>query len=86
VCRALAITSDRITTYEREPLDAGAARAADNKELAALRRAFNQAVRARRLPPTAKPVTPRLLGHTPHDFRRTAARNLIRARVPQPTW
>ena len=55
-CRALAITSDRITTYERERLDAGAARATVNKELAALRRAFNLAVKTRRLPPSAKPA------------------------------
>jgi len=65
-CRALAITSDRITTYERERLDAGAARATVNKELAALRRAFNLAVKARRLPPSAKPAisTP-----DPHNAR-----------------
>jgi integrase len=55
-CRAIAITSDRITAYERERLDAGAARATVNKELAALRRAFNLAVKARRLPPSAKPA------------------------------
>ncbi len=54
-CRALAITSDRITAYERERLDSGAARATVNQELAALRRAFNLAVTARRLPLSAKP-------------------------------
>jgi integrase len=59
--------------------------------LAALRRSFNLTVKANRLPASAKPsistpdptvVRPRLLGRTPH-FRRTAARNLIRAGVPQ---
>ena len=33
-CRALSITSDRITTFEQERLEAGAARATVNKELA----------------------------------------------------
>jgi integrase len=28
-------------------------------------------------------IRPRLIGRTPHDFRRTAARNLIRASDPQ---
>lgn len=55
-CRALAITSDRVTAYEEERLASGAARATVNKELAALRRAFNLAIKARRLPPSAKPA------------------------------
>lgn len=54
-CRAVAITSDRITAYERERLDAGAARSSVNTELAALRRAFNLAIKAKRLPLSAKP-------------------------------
>ena len=65
-CRAMAITSDRVSAYEQQRLDAGAARATVNKELAALRRAFNLAVRARRLPLSAKPFisTP-----DPHNAR-----------------
>jgi len=64
--RALAITSDRVTAYERERLDAGAARSTVNAELAALRRAFNLAVKGRRLPLSAKPFisTP-----APHNAR-----------------
>jgi integrase len=53
---ALGITSDRVTAYERQRLEAGAARATINKELAALRRAFNLAVKAKRLPLSAKPA------------------------------
>jgi len=54
-CRALSITTDRVTAYERERLEAGAARSTVNAELAALRRAFALAVKARRLPLSAKP-------------------------------
>jgi hypothetical protein len=64
--RALSITSDRVNAYERERLEAGAKRSTVNSELAALRRAFNLAVRARRLPISAKPAisTP-----APHNVR-----------------
>lgn len=54
-CRALAITTDRVTAHERHRLEEGAARATINKELAALRRGFKLAVRARRLPASARP-------------------------------
>lgn len=54
-CRALAISSDRVTAYEERRLDAGASRSTVNAELAALRRAFNLAVKARRFPLSAKP-------------------------------
>ncbi len=47
--RALAITSGRVTGYELQRLEAGAARATVNKELAALRRMFRLAKRAGRL-------------------------------------
>jgi site-specific recombinase XerD len=47
--RAHAITADRIAAYELERLDAGAARATVNYELAALRRAFKLALEHRRL-------------------------------------
>lgn len=53
--RALGITGDRITAYEQERFDSRAARSTVNAELAALRRAFNLAVKARRLPLSAKP-------------------------------
>jgi hypothetical protein len=53
--RAFSITSDRVTAYERQRLEAGAARATVNQELAALRRAFNLAIKANRLPFSAKP-------------------------------
>jgi integrase len=55
-CKAMAITTDRVTADERSRLEAGASRAMVNKELAALRRAFNLATRARRLPLSAKPA------------------------------
>jgi site-specific recombinase XerD len=48
--RALAITADRIAAYEATRLEAKAARATVNYELATLRRAFRLAVRHRRLP------------------------------------
>lgn len=65
-CRALAITADRVTAYECDRLQAGAKRSTVNAELAALRRAFNLAVKAKRLPLSAKPAisTPK-----PHNAR-----------------
>lgn len=84
-CRALAITSDRVTAYERERLDAGAARSTVNAELAALRRAFNLAVKARRLPLSAKPSisTPE-----PHNARsgffEDADFRAVLAELPEP--
>src|SRR6266566_2664617 len=61
---ARAITTDRVRAYEADRLQAGAARATVNLELAALRRAFNLAVEAGRL--VTKPVikTP-----DPHNAR-----------------
>lgn len=57
---ALTITADRITAYELDRLDAGAARAAVNYELATLRRAFRLAVRVhRRLPSMPAIVIPK---------------------------
>jgi integrase len=47
--RAFDITEDRIAAYVAERLDAGAAIATVNRELAALRRMFNLAVSARRI-------------------------------------
>jgi integrase len=52
--RAVAITTDRVRAYEADRLQAGAARATVNLELAALRRAFNLAVEAGRL--MVKPI------------------------------
>lgn len=52
--RALAITTDRVTAFECAMLAEGYARATVNKALAALRRAFNLAIRAGRL--TTKPA------------------------------
>ena len=84
-CRALAITSDRVTAYERERLETGAARSTVNAELAALRRAFNLAVKARRLPLSAKPSisTP-----TPHNARsgffEEADFRAVLAELPEP--
>jgi site-specific recombinase XerD len=52
--RAQAITADRIAAYEAERMDAGAARATVNYELAALRRSFKLAVEHRRLPTMPK--------------------------------
>jgi len=62
---ARAITTDKVRSYEADRLQAGAARATVNLELAALRRAFNLAVEAGRL--VAKPVikTP-----DPHNARK----------------
>jgi site-specific recombinase XerD len=53
--RARAITALAVAAYERARLDAGAARATVNNELAALRRAFNLAVEAKLLAPTQVP-------------------------------
>ena len=83
--RALAITTDRVTAYERDLLGQGYARATVNKDLAALRRAFNLAVKARRLPLSAKPSisTPdprnaRQGFFEPEDFR------AVLAALPEP--
>lgn len=54
--RALTITTDRVTAFEAAMLGQGYARASVNKGLATLRRAFNLAVRAGRLPLSAKPA------------------------------
>jgi integrase len=84
-CWARSISSDRVTAYERERLGAGAARSTVNAELAALRRAFNLAVRARRLPLSAKPSisTP-----DPHNARsgffEEADFRAILAELPEP--
>ena len=78
-------TSDRITAYERERLGAGAARSTGNAELAALRRAFNLAIKARRLPVSAKPFisTP-----DPHNARsgffEEADFRAVLAELPEP--
>src|SRR2546423_170985 len=58
--RALSITGAAVTKYERERLDAGAARATVNNELAALRRMFTLAVEKRQLLRDHAPVI-----HTP---------------------
>jgi integrase len=84
-CRALAITSDRVTSYERERLSAGAARATVNQELAALRRAFNLAIKAKRLPLSAKPSisipTPR---NARTGFFEEADFRAVLAELPEP--
>lgn len=83
--RALAITTDRVTAYERQRLDAGAARATLNKELAALRRMFNLAVEAKRLTRAQVPVI-----HTPdprnarQGFFEEADFRAVIAELPEP--
>lgn len=62
--RALGITAERISSYEVERLDAGAARATVNYELAALRRMFRLAVKGRRLI-----SAPSIVIHDPHNAR-----------------
>jgi len=57
--RALNITTDRLTTYVADRLEAGAARATIAAELAALRRGFTLAVQAGRL--LSRPHFPRLV-------------------------
>jgi integrase len=63
--RATAITTDRVRAYEADRLQAGAARATVNLELAALRRAFRVALEAGRLPSMPKITTP-----DPHNARK----------------
>jgi integrase len=53
--RARALTTLAVSAYERDRLDAGAARATVNNELAALRRMFNLAIEAKLLAPTQVP-------------------------------
>ena len=57
--RLLLVATDRVSAYEADRLTAGAARSTVNYELAMLRKAFNLAVAARRVPLSAKPAISR---------------------------
>lgn len=83
--RAMAITTDAVTRYEADRLDGGAARATVNYELSVLRRAFNLAVKAKRLPISAKPA---ISTADPHNARQgffeEADFRAVLAELPEP--
>ena len=72
--KAITLTSADVTAYRVQRQEAGAAAATINRELAGFTKSWRAACLAAGLP-----------GRIPHDFRRTAVRNLERAGVPRST-
>jgi integrase len=81
--RALDITTDRIKRYIADRQDAGAANASIQKELAALKRAFNLAVQAERL--AQRPHVPGVnVQNARQGFFGAADLEKVLAQLPQP--